>query len=76
MELPKRITFAGQAIETRFDCPHSQFVIADALGLTSIHVKRVIQQLREMQLLKKGKAGFQGAPECTGLETCGQWWKN
>ena len=74
MELAERLTLAGQATETMFDCPLSQFVIADALGLTSIHVNRVIRQLREMQLLTltKGKvhiqdlaglrklAGFQG----------------
>ena len=50
--------FAGQATETEFDCPLSQFVIADALGLTSIHTNRVLRQLREMRLLtlKKGKA--------------------
>ena len=58
MELAERMTLAGQATETEFDCPLSQFVIADALGLTSIHVNRVMRQLREMRLLtlKKGKA--------------------
>ena len=61
MELAERMTLAGQATETEFDCPLSQFVIADALGLTSIHVNRVMRQLREMQLLtlKKGKAQIQ-----------------
>ena len=52
----------------------SQFVIADALGLTSIHVNRVLRQLREKRLLSIRKktvkiedlaslrklAGFQG----------------
>lgn len=74
MELAERLTLTGQATETEFDCPLSQFVLADALGLTSIHVNRVMRQLREMRLLtlKKGKvqiqdlaglrklAGFQG----------------
>ena len=61
MELAERMTLAGQATETEFDCPLSQFVIADALGLTSIHVNRVMRQLREMQLLtlKKDKAQIQ-----------------
>ena len=54
--------------------PLSQYVIADALGLTAIHVNRVLRQLREQKLLtiRKGKvhihdlnklrklAGFQG----------------
>ena len=61
MELAERMTLVGQATETEFDCPLSQFVIADALGLTSIHVNRVMRQLREMRLftLKKGKAHIQ-----------------
>ena len=39
------------ATETEFDCPLSQFVLADALGLTAIHVNRVLRQLREQDLL-------------------------
>jgi CRP-like cAMP-binding protein len=34
-----------------FKCPLSQFVLADALGLTAIHVNRVPRQLRERGLL-------------------------
>lgn len=74
MELAERLSLVGQATETEFDCPLSQFVLADALGLTSIHVNRVLRQLRERRLLtlKKGKvqihdlaglrklSGFQG----------------
>ena len=74
MELAERLALVGKATETEFDCPLSQFVLADALGLTSIHVNRVLRQLRERRLLtlKKGKvqiqdlaglrklAGFQG----------------
>jgi hypothetical protein len=36
--------------------PLSQFVLADALGLTSIHVKRTLRQLRERKLLSKRQA--------------------
>ena len=36
MELAERLTLVGLATETEFKCPLSQFVIADALGLTAI----------------------------------------
>ena len=74
MELAERLTLVGLATETEFKCPLSQFVFADALGLTAIHVNRVLRTLREMDLLtvRKGSvrihdlnrlrklAGFQG----------------
>lgn len=74
MELAERLSLIGQATETEFKCPLSQFVLADALGLTAIHVNRVLRQLRERQLLtvRRGSvrihdlaalrklAGFQG----------------
>ncbi len=74
MELTERLSLIGLATETEFKCPLSQFVLADALGLTAIHVNRVLRQLREQDLLtlRKGSvrihdlgrlrklAGFQG----------------
>lgn len=74
MELAERLTLVGLATEVEFKCPLSQFVLADALGLTAIHVNRVLRQLREKNLLtlRKGSvrihdlgglrklAGFQG----------------
>ena len=74
IELAERLTLVGLATETEFKCPLSQFVFADALGLTAIHVNRVLRTLREMDLLtvRKGSvrihdlnrlrklAGFQG----------------
>jgi CRP-like cAMP-binding protein len=74
MELAERMSLIGQATETEFKCPLSQFVLADALGLTAIHVNRTLRQLRERKLLtvRKGTvtmhdlpalrklAGFQG----------------
>jgi CRP-like cAMP-binding protein len=51
MELAERLHLIGQATETEFKCPLSQFVLADALGLTSIHVNRVLRQPREQNLL-------------------------
>jgi len=57
MELAERLTLIGQASETDFKCPLSQFVLADALGLTAIHINRVLRQLREQGLLtvRKGR---------------------
>jgi CRP-like cAMP-binding protein len=74
MELAERLSLIGLATETEFKCPLSQFVLADALGLTAIHVNRVLRQLREQDLLTLHKgsvrihdldrlrklAGFQG----------------
>jgi CRP-like cAMP-binding protein len=51
MELAERLSLVGHATEIEFKCPLTQFVIADALGLSSIHVNRVLRQLRERKLL-------------------------
>jgi CRP-like cAMP-binding protein len=74
MELAERLSLVGLATEAEFKCPLSQYVLADALGLTPIHINRVLRQLREQGLLtlQKGSvrihdlnrlrklAGFQG----------------
>ena len=41
----------GLADVTEFDCPLTQYDLADALGLSSIHVNRVLRELREVKLL-------------------------
>ena len=51
LELAERLRLTGVETEDGFDCPLTQFVIADALGLTAIHVNRVLRQLREHKLL-------------------------
>jgi CRP-like cAMP-binding protein len=51
MELAERLNLVGLATEAEFKCPLSQFVLGDALGLTPIHVNRVLRQLREQDLL-------------------------
>jgi CRP-like cAMP-binding protein len=74
MELAERLSLVGLATEAEFDCPLSQSVLGDALGLSAIHVNRVLRQLRERRLLTINKrtvnihdlnglrklAGFQG----------------
>ena len=51
MELAERLTLVGLGTETQFNCPLNQCDIADALGLSAIHVNRVLRQLREQDLL-------------------------
>ncbi len=51
MELAERLTLVGLATETEFKCPLNQYVLADALGLSAIHVNRVLRVLREQGFL-------------------------
>lgn len=51
LELHDRLKLVGLASQREFFCPLSQFLLADALGLSAIHVNRVLRQLRERQLL-------------------------
>ena len=50
-ELWERLRLVGLATDTEFECPLNQYVLADALGLSAIHVNRVLRQLRERRLL-------------------------
>jgi CRP-like cAMP-binding protein len=50
-ELRERLRLVGLATDTEFVCPLNQYVLADALGLSAIHVNRVLRQLRERRLL-------------------------
>ncbi len=51
LELAERLRLVGLATERDFTCPLNQYVLADALGLSAIHVNRVLRQLREQKLL-------------------------
>ena len=51
LELFERLRLVGLATEKGFICPLNQYVLADALGLSAIHVNRVLRQLRERRLL-------------------------
>jgi len=51
MELAERLSLIGLATEAEFKCPLSQYLLADALGLSAIHINRVLRQLREQDLL-------------------------
>jgi DNA-binding transcriptional regulator LsrR (DeoR family) len=46
--------------QTGYDCPLTQYHLADALGLSAVHVNRVLRQLRENGLVtfRNGKVIF------------------
>jgi CRP-like cAMP-binding protein len=47
LELGARLALAGMGSKAGFACPLTQYLLADALGLSSVHVNRVLRQLRE-----------------------------
>ncbi|MEO6609033.1 MAG: helix-turn-helix domain-containing protein, partial [Aestuariivirga sp.] len=49
--LTERLRLIGLVKDNEFSCPLSQNDIADALGLTAIHINRVLRQLRESKLM-------------------------
>jgi CRP-like cAMP-binding protein len=55
LELQQRLLVTGHGSTTGFSCPLRQYELADALGLTAIHVNRVIRQLREQGLASIGR---------------------
>lgn len=59
LELKERLTLVGLATDTEYHCPLNQYVLADALGLSAIHVNRVLRKLRESNILVlRGKKVF------------------
>lgn len=50
LELRLRLMATGEGSPTEFECPLTQYELADALGLTAIHINRVIRHLREQGL--------------------------
>ena len=51
VEMGLRLKLADSASTDGYACPLSQYMLADALGLTAIHVNRVLRQLREQGLV-------------------------
>ncbi|WP_170403708.1 Crp/Fnr family transcriptional regulator [Ruegeria lacuscaerulensis] len=51
LELGVRLTQVGMANKTGYTCPLTQYHLADALGLSAVHVNRVLRQLREKGLV-------------------------
>ena len=51
LELGLRLQLVGLGSDSGYVCPLNQYLLADALGLTAIHVNRVLRQLRERGLV-------------------------
>ena len=47
LELGTRLSLVGMGSKAGYACPLSQNLLADALGLSTIHVNRMLRQLRE-----------------------------
>lgn len=47
IELGARLRLVGLASEDGYHCPINQSLLADALGISAIHLNRVLRQLRE-----------------------------
>jgi CRP-like cAMP-binding protein len=54
-EFSLRLEAAGLAKEHRYELPMTQEQLADAVGLTSVHVNRVLRQLGEEGLISRNK---------------------
>ena len=60
LELCARLRLVGLADRNGYACPLSQYMLADALGLSAVHVNRVLRQLRDEGLctFQKGRVVF------------------
>jgi transcriptional regulator with XRE-family HTH domain len=54
-EFARRLEFAGLAEEYGYELPMTQEQIADATGLTPVHVNRVLQGLAREGLIERNK---------------------
>jgi CRP-like cAMP-binding protein len=52
LELQQRLEIAGLGDRQRFPLPLTQEILADALGLSIVHVNRTLQQLRRTGLIE------------------------
>jgi CRP-like cAMP-binding protein len=64
VELGLRLRLIGLGTEAGFACPLNQYLLADVLGLTAIHVNRVLRKLRERGLVtfRDGEVVFHDLP--------------
>ena len=51
LELGARLTIVNLGSRAGYACPLTQYLLADALGLSAVHVNRVLRQLREKGLV-------------------------
>jgi CRP-like cAMP-binding protein len=60
LELAARLRLVGLGDKKGYACPLSQYLMADALGLSAVHVNRVLCELREggMVTFQNGQVVF------------------
>ena len=60
LELGARLRLVGLGSAAGYACPLSQYLLSDALGLSAVHVNRVLRGLREDGLLtfRNGQVTF------------------
>lgn len=60
LEFGSRLTLIGIGNKTGYECPLTQYHLADALGLSAVHVNRALRQLREKGLVtfQNGRVDF------------------
>ncbi len=60
LELGARLRLVGLGDRKGYLCPLSQYLLADVLGLSAVHVNRVLRELREegMVTFQKGRVVF------------------
>ena len=51
LELGVRLRLVGMGDSTGYKCPLNQYLLADALGLSAVHVNRTLRELRETGLM-------------------------
>ena len=51
VEIGLRLRLVGMGTEAGYACPLNQYVLADALGMTAVHVNRTLRRLRELRLV-------------------------
>jgi CRP-like cAMP-binding protein len=61
LELGARLNLVGIGTRAGYPCPLTQYHLGDALGLSAVHVNRVLRHLREDGLVtfQRGKVKFQ-----------------
>jgi CRP-like cAMP-binding protein len=69
LELGARLRLVGLASSDGYDCPLTQYLLADAIGLSAIHLNRVLRHLREEGLLtfRDGSVRFEDLDRLVAL---------
>lgn len=71
LELHERLTLAGLAAGGSFEVPLTQEMLADATGLTAVHVNRMLQLLRRLSdVVWKGSRVMLPDPKALARKVC------